>query len=197
MPSTSSLAAILGLIVILAGVLGYGFVGLTPKPAQTTTIVTTATTITSTVTTTIGTPGTVQPVQHPTYFVLLAGITGESTVLNYSGIIQLKSWDWGPPRTSCGPAGTPGAPNCTSYTDSFDFNATTSKASQTIQQDAAQGTTISSGELIGVATIGGQPTVVLKLDFTELIVSSYSVNGQGNLPVDFVTLVFHMVTVAN
>jgi type VI protein secretion system component Hcp len=182
--------------VILAGVAVYGFVGLTPKPTQAT-IVTTATTITSTVTTTIGTPGSVQPVQHPTYYVLLAGITGESAILNYSGVIQLKSWDRGQPRTSCGPAGTPGAANCTTYIDSFDFNATTSKASQMIQQDAAQGTTVSAGELIGVATIGGQPTVVLKLDFTELVVSSYSVNGQGNLPVDSVTVVFHTVTVAN
>ena len=79
--------------------------------------------------------------------------------------------------------------------NSLDFNATTSKASVKLQMDASQGTPIPTGTIIGVATIGGQQTVVAKYDFTNLLVSSYSTDSHGTLPVDVVKLVFQNVTV--
>ncbi len=78
---------------------------------------------------------------------------------------------------------------------SLNFNATTNKASVTIQKDASQGTPIATGSLIGAASIGGQQTVVAKYDFNNLLVSSYSTDSHGNLPVDVVTLVFRSVAV--
>ncbi|HEV2138279.1 MAG TPA: type VI secretion system tube protein Hcp [Nitrososphaerales archaeon] len=73
------------------------------------------------------------------------------------------------------------------------FSTVTTTAA--IQMDASQGTPIPTGTFIGVATTGGQQTVVAKYDFTNLLVSSYSTDSHGTLPVDVVKLVFQNVTV--
>jgi hypothetical protein len=106
----------------------------------TTSLVTTIQTAFNTITTTA--VGNIAPQQHPSYFILLAGVSGESSVPNYTGLIQPKAWDWGPPRTACGPAGGPAGGPCSTTETSLNFNATTSKASVTIQNDESQGTPI-------------------------------------------------------
>jgi type VI protein secretion system component Hcp len=189
-------ALVIGLISTLAGlVVGYAGAGLkmATQTQTTTSVGTTIQTVFSTVTTTAA--GNMAPQQHPSYFISLAGVSGEASVLNYTGLIQLKAWDWGPPRTACGPAGGPAGGSCNTMETSLNFNATTSKASVTLQMDASQGTPIPTGTLIGVATIGGQQTVVAKCDFTNLLVSSYSTDSHGTLPVDVVALVFQNVTI--
>jgi type VI protein secretion system component Hcp len=189
-------ALVIGLKATLAGlVMGYAGAGLkmATQTQTTTSVETTIQTVFSTVTTSA--VGNIAPQQHPSYFISLAGVSGESSVLNYTGLIQLKAWDWGPPRTACSPAaGSAGGP-CNTMETSLNFNATTSKASVTIQKDAGQGTPIPPGTLISVSTIGGQQTVVAKYYLTNLLVSSYSTDSHGTLPVDVVTLVFQNVTI--
>ena len=190
-------AVVIGLIVLIGVSSGITYFVAAGTGKTTTQTVTSSATIFQTASTTVTTTavGAVEPQQHPSYYILLAGVVGESSVLNYTQLIRLKGWDWGPPTTSCGPAGGPAGGPCNTMETSLKFNATTSKASVTIQKDATQGNPIPSGTLIGVATIGGQQTVVAKYDFTNLLVSSYSTNSQGSLPEDVVTLVFQNVTV--
>jgi type VI secretion system secreted protein Hcp len=194
-----TLAVVLGVIAVAGMSVGYGFAHLTGPSNTTTHTLTSSVTIFQTTSLTYTSTSTVVGVvsnkQHVDYYIHLVGVVGETSVLNYSGLIHLKAWDWGPPTSSCPPAGAAGGGPCATTETSLNFNATTSKASPTLQQDASQGTPISAGTLIGIASIGGQQTVVAKYDFTNLLVASYSINGQGNLPVDVVTLVFQKVAV--
>lgn len=191
----SAPALVIGLIVVagVSGVVGFAYGGLKTATQTTTTTSNVTTVITVATPTTV--VGTVDPQQHLIYYIALAGVTGEFSVLNYTGLIQLKAWDWGAPRTTCNPSPAGGPPCTTGGQSTLDFNATTNKASVTLQQDASQGTPIATGTLIGVAFISGQTTVAVKYDFTNLLVASYSTNNSANLPVDVVTLVFQKVTV--
>ncbi len=174
-------ALVIGMIVLVGASSGITYLvaaGSGKTPTQTVTSSVTSIQTASTTITTIAI-GAVAPQQQPTYHILLAGVAGESSILNYSGLIQLKARDWGPPRMACGPAGGPAGGPCSTMETSLNFNATTNKASVTLQKDASQGTPIATGTLIGVASIGGQQTVVAKYDFTNILVSSYSTDSMG------------------
>lgn len=110
------------------------------------------------------------------YFLKLEGIDGESTDSHHKGEIQLLSFSWGEQNASAHSPSGGAAAGRVSFQD-FHFTARTSKASPKLFLNCASGAHIRSALLTCVDFLKETEVAFLKLEFSEVLVSSYSVSG--------------------
>ena len=114
------------------------------------------------------------------YFLKLDGIDGESADANHKNEIQLMSWSWGASQVSS-VAGTGGSG--AGKADLSDFSVMTyfDKATPKFFKSIGSGTHIKSGTMSAVKS-GANGKPYLKVDFTELFVSSLQISGSSEIP---------------
>ena len=131
------------------------------------------------------------------FFLKLDGITGESTDSAHAGQIQVLSWSHSfnqptsPTRSSAG-SGT------VEQANHADFSITKYIDSSTddILKACWTGKQIATGVFTGYRADGtGNGVNYLEIDFTNVVVSNYSISGgTGDMPVETVTLSYSKVT---
>jgi type VI secretion system secreted protein Hcp len=124
------------------------------------------------------------------YFLKIDGIEGESTDAKHKGEIDVESWGWGATQSGTMQYGGGGGAGKVAMQD-FHFVMRHSKASPKLMLACA------SGEHIKKATLtcrkaGKDQQEFLKIDFSDLLVSSFQTGGSANgiIPTDQVTLNF-------
>ena len=118
------------------------------------------------------------------YFLKIDGIEGESQDDKHKNEIDVQSWGWG--QTNQGDAAMRGgAGTGRVVAQDVHFSSTICKASPKLMHACSSGKHIASATLT-CRRAGGSAQEYLKLKFTDLIVSHYSIGGGGDsvLPVD-------------
>ena len=124
------------------------------------------------------------------YFLKLDGVPGDSTDAAHKGEIQLLAFSWGV-SNSGSPSTSGGAGAGKANFSDFSFTAHTSKASPLLMLDTATGRHLKSALLTVSRRVRGASQDFLKIELTEVIISSYSQGaGGGDLPTDSASLRF-------
>jgi type VI secretion system secreted protein Hcp len=131
------------------------------------------------------------------FFLKLDGITGESTDSAHTGQIQVLSWSHSfnqptsPTRSSAG-SGTVEQAN---HAD-FSITKYIDSATDDLLKACWTGKQIATGVFTGYRADGtGNGVNYLEIDFTNVVVSNYSISGgTGDMPVETVTLSYSKVT---
>ena len=123
-------------------------------------------------------------------FLLLDGITGESTDKTHKDWIEISSFSFGvshPTTIGSGARGTGKA----SFSD-LSITKTVDKSSPALFFDAASGKHIKDGLLDVVKVSGGSEMSLLQYKLTDVMISSYSIGGSsgGELPQESLSLNF-------
>ena len=130
------------------------------------------------------------------YFLKLEGIEGESADKTHKGEIQLESWSWGETNAGTHGAGGGGGAGKVSMQD-FHFVMKVNKASPKLFLACATGEHIKKAVLT-CRKAGGEQQEFLKVNFTDLLVSSYQTGGSGGsdvIPMDQISLNFAKIEV--
>ena len=124
------------------------------------------------------------------YFLKLDGIPGESKDDAHKEWIDVESWSWGASATSPAPrASTRPCPSDISFTKLLD------KASPLLAAKTMAGTPIPKATLTG-RKAGDRQQEYLKIEFTDLLVSSYQTGGSSqSLPMESISLNFSKMTI--
>jgi len=117
------------------------------------------------------------------YYVLLAGVNGESQASGMTNNIELDSWSWGASNpTSLGGKGlAAGKPSLASFNCSFSLEA----ASFQLIMNLVQGTVVATTTFTGRKTGGGgTPYTYLVITMTNCFIEAFSTGGgsSGNPP---------------
>jgi len=126
------------------------------------------------------------------YFLKIDGIPGESKDDRHKDEIDVLSWSWGASTTS--PGGTPRASSkpCAS---SINFSKFLDKASPPLAAKTMTGTPIPKATLVG-RKAGKEQQEFLKVEFTDILVSSYQTGGSGSdQPTETVSFNFAKMTI--
>jgi len=131
------------------------------------------------------------------FFLALAGIQGESQDSAYTNQIQVLSWSHSfnqptsPTRSSAG-GGTVEQAN---HAD-FSITKYIDSATDDILKSCWSGKQIATANFTAYRSDGsGDGVNYLKIDFTDVIISNYSISGgTGDVPVETVTLSYAKVT---
>ena len=130
------------------------------------------------------------------YFLKLDGIEGESQDSKHKGEINIDSFSWGVSQSGSFAAGGGGGAGKVQVQD-FHFTMRTSKASPNIFKKAVTGSHLKDAILTCRKAGGdGQSQEFLKFTLSDVLISSYSINGDGNSiigPEDAVSLNFAKV----
>lgn len=123
-------------------------------------------------------------------FLKIEGIEGESTSKDHKGEIDVMSFSWGVSNSShVGTGGGGGAGK--SVPSDFSFQKRLDKASPSLALACATGQHIRLATLQSVRnTDKGNAFTFLVIKLTDLLVSSYSVSGGGDVPTDSFSLNF-------
>ena len=130
------------------------------------------------------------------YFLKLEGIEGESQDKTHTGEIQLESWSWGETNAGSHGTGSGGGAGKVSMQD-FHFVMKVNKASPKLFLACATGEHIKKAVLT-CRKAGGEQQEFLKVNFTDLLVSSYQTGGSGGsdvIPMDQISLNFVKIEV--
>ena len=130
------------------------------------------------------------------YFLKLEGIEGESQDKTHKGEIQLESWSWGETNAGSHGTGSGGGAGKVSMQD-FHFVMKVNKASPKLFLACATGEHIKKAVLT-CRKAGGEQQEFLKVNFTDLLVSSYQTGGSGGsdvIPMDQISLNFVKIEV--
>jgi type VI secretion system secreted protein Hcp len=125
------------------------------------------------------------------YFLKLDGIEGESHDAKHKGEIDLESWSWGESQSGTHSAGGGGGAGKVAMQD-FHFVMKINKASPKLFLLCANGQHIKKAVLT-CRKAGKDQQEFLKIEFTDLLVSSYQTGGSGHsdiLPTDQISLNF-------
>ena len=125
------------------------------------------------------------------YFLKLDGIEGESHDAKHKGEIDLESWSWGESQSGTHSAGGGGGAGKVAMQD-FHFVMKVNKASPKLLLLCANGQHIKKAVLT-CRKAGKDQQEFLKIEFTDLLVSSYQTGGSGHsdiLPTDQISLNF-------
>ena len=124
------------------------------------------------------------------YFLKIDGVDGESKDKDHQNEIQLESWSWGETNSGSMSAGGGGGAGKVSMQD-FTFTMQTNKASPEVFKKCAAGDHIDSC-LLTCRKAGGDQQEYLKIEFTDVLISSYQTGGGGGdvLPVESITFNF-------
>src|SRR4051794_22346783 len=114
------------------------------------------------------------------YFLKLDGIQGESLDATHKDEIQILSWSWGGSQTSS-VAGTGGSG--AGEVDLSDFSIMTNfdKATPKLFKSLCAGAHIKTGTMTAVKS-GAEGKPYLKVDLTEIFVSSLQISGSSEVP---------------
>jgi len=110
------------------------------------------------------------------YYLLLAGVTGESQATNMTNNIELDSWNFGAssPADVGGKGLSAGKPSFSDFTCSFSLDS----ASYQILKNLCEGTHIATATFTGRKTGGGaNPYNYLVVTLTNVFVSGFSTGG--------------------
>jgi type VI secretion system secreted protein Hcp len=130
------------------------------------------------------------------YFLKLDGIEGESQDHKHKGEIDLESWSWGASQSGTSHGGGGGGAGKVSMQD-FHFVMKINKASPKLMLACSGGDHIKKATLI-CRKAGTQQQEFLKIDFTDLLVSSYQTGGSGHsdiVPTDQISLNFAKIEI--
>ena len=113
------------------------------------------------------------------YYILLAGINGESQATGMTNNIELDSWSWGAsnPASLGGKGLAAGKPSLSDFTCSFSLEA----ASFAIVAALTKGTVVSTATFTGRKTGGGgSPYNYLLITMTNCFITSFATGGGSN-----------------
>jgi type VI secretion system secreted protein Hcp len=125
------------------------------------------------------------------YFLKVEGIPGESMDAKHKDEIQVLSYDFGENQAGTMPFGGGGGAGKVQMKD-FHFRMNSNKATPKLFLACATGQHIKSA-ILTARKAGKDQLDYLKITFTDLIVSSYQINGDGHansLPEDSVSFNF-------
>lgn len=128
------------------------------------------------------------------YFLRIDGVQGESTDDKHKGELEVQSWSWG--EANAGAHGSGGGDAGRVQMQDFHFVMRTNKASPTLLLACAAGQHFKAATLT-CRKSGKAQQEFLRLDFNDLLVSSYQTGGEASdvLPMDQVSLNFSKVQV--
>lgn len=129
------------------------------------------------------------------YFLKLDGITGESQDKAHKGEINIDSFSWGASQSGSVAVGGGGGTGKVQFQD-FHFTMATSKASPNLFLKCATGQHLKDAVLTCRKAGGdGQGQEFLKFTLSDVLISSYSVNGDSSIiaPTDSLSLNFAKV----
>ena len=124
------------------------------------------------------------------YFLKLDGIEGESQDSKHKGEINIDSFSWGASQSGGFAAGGGGGAGKVQVQD-FHFSMATSKASPKLFLKCATGEHLKNATLT-CRKAGRDQQEFLKITLTEVLISSYSINGDNSIiaPTDSLSLNF-------
>lgn len=127
------------------------------------------------------------------YFLKIEGIDGESGDAKHKGEIEVESWSWGESQTGSMGKGGGGGSGRVDMQD-FHFVMRANKASPTLMLSCASGKHLSKATLV-CRKAGGKQEEFLKLNFSDLIISSFQTGGSSGseLPMDQISLNFSKI----
>jgi len=127
------------------------------------------------------------------YFLKIDGIPGESTDSKHKDDIDVMSWSWGETQSGSHAYGGGGGAGKVSMQD-FNFTMNVNKATPKLLLACASGEHIAKATLI-CRKAGKEQQEYLKINFSDLLVSSYQTGGsQGDVvPVDSISLNFSKI----
>ncbi|HYW22738.1 MAG TPA: type VI secretion system tube protein Hcp [Terriglobales bacterium] len=119
------------------------------------------------------------------FFLKIDGIEGESTDSTHKGEIELLSFSWGAAHPVAGRPEDGGAAGKVKVED-FSFTADTGRASPELFRGVTTGKSFPTATVTGVLRELKEPVVLLKLEFKDVLISSYRINepAEGDRPVD-------------
>lgn len=121
------------------------------------------------------------------YYLKIDGIDGESTDSKHKNWIEIESYSFGASRSVSGGGGGAGKV----LIQDLMVTKTLDKSSPKLFLATATGEHIKSAEIVLVKSGKGQE--FLKWKFTDVIISSYNVSGEGDIPTDQVSFSFSKV----
>jgi type VI secretion system secreted protein Hcp len=133
------------------------------------------------------------------YYLKLDGIDGEGTAKSYESQIVLGSFSWGcsnPSGMGAGAGGGARGGGAKATFSDLSFMKNVDKASNKLFQHCAQGTKIAKATLTCVVTAGDTATERVKVEFEDVLVSSYQSSGSGGgteLPMETGSLTFSKI----
>lgn len=127
-------------------------------------------------------------------FLKIDGIDGESRDAKHKGEIEIESFSWGASSLQASPSGSGGAAGRVSMQD-FTFNTPVTKASPKLFLACVEHRRIKTA-LLTVRRPGGQQQDFLKVTMSDVQVSSWKQAGEGDVPVDSVSMNFAKVQIA-
>lgn len=110
------------------------------------------------------------------YYLLIAGVNGESQAQGMTNNIELESWSWGAsnPANLSGKGLAAGKPSLSSLNVSFQLDA----ASYQMVKDLVEGTHVANATFTGRKTGGGaEPYNYLVITLTKCFIESFSTGG--------------------
>jgi type VI secretion system secreted protein Hcp len=111
------------------------------------------------------------------YFLMVAGIAGESQDDKHKREIDLESWSWGASQAGTSPAGGGGGAGKVSMQD-FHFVMKVNKATPKLILACAKGDHIPKSVLT-CRKAGGNQEEFLKYTFSDVLISSYQTGSSG------------------
>ncbi len=124
------------------------------------------------------------------YFLKLDGIAGESTAAQHRGEIEISSFSFGVSN-----AGSPAGGVGKATPSSFSFLKTMDKSSPKLMLACCTGMHIQSG-LLSVSRPIGTAQSFLKIDLSDILVSSYENSGGGQVPSEAFSLNFLKIEIS-
>lgn len=128
------------------------------------------------------------------YFLKIDGIPGESKDAKHEGEIDVDSWSWGSTQSGSMAQGGGGGAGKVSMAD-FKFTMRVNQASPKLMLAHASGQHIPSAVLT-CRKAGTEQQEYMKINFTDLIISSYQAGGNATasvMPVDQVAFNFSQI----
>lgn len=127
-------------------------------------------------------------------FLKLDGIDGDSSAHKHKGEIELLSFSWGLSQSGASSGGGGGAGKV--QVGDFVITKQIDASSPKLMEACCQGEHIKEGTLTVITRGRANEQEYMKLKLTDILISSYQTGGNGNGPMDQVTLNFAAVDVS-
>jgi type VI secretion system secreted protein Hcp len=126
------------------------------------------------------------------HFLKLDGIQGESKDQKHQNEIEIMSWSFGQTNSGTFASGGGGGAAKVSMGD-FNFSMMTNKASPPLFLACATGKHIGSAVLT-CRKAGGEQQEYLKVNFKDVLISSWQISGTGEIPSESFSLNFATIS---
>lgn len=122
------------------------------------------------------------------YFLEIDGVKGESQDAKHKDKIQLLSWAWGEQQSGSSSSGGGAGSGRVNMAD-FQFTMATNRASPELMLACATGNHFKMAALT-CRKAGGKQQEYLKVNFTDVLISTFQTDGSGELPLDNISFNF-------